>query len=224
MGSSDTYKTLKIQAKEINALSNENEDLRMELHKERSITVRKMKSIEDLNKTISSLKSSVKMSEEKDHCRRKEIDLLRDRIKINRSFCPDVESKELKNEETIQNLKCQIEKYLQEIGLLKAQNNFLRKDDMKNNDEMALALENQKLKKELEMQKMYETNTRENLEMLVSEHGEKLKDIKLEKQNIEEKLIQKEDELSRSQKAMEDVLKNIEQLGNDYLDLETEKN
>ena len=58
--SSDTFNTLKIQAKEINILSNENESLRRELHKERSITVQKMKSIEDLNKTISSLKSSAK--------------------------------------------------------------------------------------------------------------------------------------------------------------------
>ena len=58
--SSDTFNTLKIQAKEINVLSNENESLRRELHKERSITVQKMKSIEDLNKTISSLKSNAK--------------------------------------------------------------------------------------------------------------------------------------------------------------------
>ena len=58
--SSDTFNTLKIQAKEINILSNENESLRRELHKERSITVQKMKSIEDLNKTISSLKSNAK--------------------------------------------------------------------------------------------------------------------------------------------------------------------
>ena len=104
------------------------------------------------------------MSEDKDHWRRKEIDLLRDRIKINRSFSPDHESK-LENENTIKNLKSQIDKYVQEIGLLKAQNNFLRKD-MYDNDKTSLVLENQKLQKELERQKVYETNARENIEML----------------------------------------------------------